>query len=49
MFHKSPNYAGLKKIYNHLPADIKDLEGDTSSLKKALKNYLNVHSFHTMD
>ena len=36
MFHKSPAYAGVK-IYNHLPADIKDLACDIKSFKKALK------------
>jgi hypothetical protein len=33
MFHKSPAYTGVK-IYNHLPADIKDLAGDIKSFKK---------------
>jgi hypothetical protein len=36
MFHKSPSYAGIK-IYNHLPADIKDFACDIKSFKKALK------------
>jgi hypothetical protein len=48
MFHKSPTYAGVK-IYNHLPADIKDLTGDSKSFKETLKNYLQVHTFYTMD
>jgi hypothetical protein len=48
MFHKSPVYAGVM-IYNHLPADIKDLADDVKSFKKALKNYLHVHSFYTRD
>jgi hypothetical protein len=48
MFKKSPTYAGVK-IYNHLPADIKDLADDIKSFKKALKNYLHVHSFYTVD
>jgi hypothetical protein len=47
MFHKSPAYVGVK-IYNNLPADIKNLS-DIKSFKKALKNYLHVHSFYTMD
>jgi hypothetical protein len=41
MFHTSHAYADVK-IYNHLPADIK-------IFKKALRNYLHVHSFYTMD
>jgi hypothetical protein len=48
MFHKSPTYAGVK-IYNHLPADIKDLAWDVKSFKKALKNYLHEHSFYTVN
>jgi hypothetical protein len=48
MFHKSPTYAGVK-IYNHLPADIKDLACDVKSFKKALKNYLHEHSFYTVN
>jgi hypothetical protein len=36
MFQKSPVYAGIK-IYNHLPADIKDLAFDNKGFKKALK------------
>jgi hypothetical protein len=48
MFKKSPAYAG-GKIYNHPPADIKDLADNIKSFKKALKDYLNVHSFYTVD
>jgi hypothetical protein len=48
MFQKSLAYAGIK-IYNHLPADIKDLADDIKSFKKVLKNYLHVHSFYTVD
>jgi hypothetical protein len=36
MFKKSLAYVGVK-IYNHLPADIKDLACDVKSFKKALK------------
>jgi hypothetical protein len=36
VFKKSPGYAGVK-IYNHLPADIKDLADDVKSFKKVLK------------
>jgi hypothetical protein len=48
MFHKSPAYAGIK-LYNHLPSDIKDLACDMRSFKKALTNFLHVHSFYTVD
>jgi hypothetical protein len=47
-FHKRPAYAGVK-IYNHLPADIKDLACDIKSFKKSIKNYLHEHSFYTVD
>jgi hypothetical protein len=45
MFHKIIPYAGVK-IYNHLPADTKNLAGDIKSFRKALKNYLHMHSFY---
>jgi hypothetical protein len=48
MFKKRTAYAGVK-IYNHLPADIKDLADDIKNFKKVLKNYLHVHSFYTVD
>jgi hypothetical protein len=37
MFKKSPAYAGVK-IYNHLPANIKNLAYDIESFKKSLKS-----------
>jgi hypothetical protein len=37
MFHKSPVYAGAM-IYNHLPADVKDLAGDVKSFRKSKKH-----------
>jgi hypothetical protein len=39
MFQKSPAYGGVK-IYNHLPADIKDLACDIKGFKKALKLFV---------
>jgi hypothetical protein len=47
MFQKSPAFAGIK-IYNHLPANIKDLACDTKSFKKAFQNYLHEHSFYAL-
>jgi hypothetical protein len=50
MFHKSCAHVGVKiLVYNHLPADIKDLAGDIKSFKKALNNYLHEHSFYTVN
>jgi hypothetical protein len=48
LFQKSPAYAGVK-IYNHLPANIKDLACDIKNFKRTLKNYLYEHSFYTVD
>jgi hypothetical protein len=48
VFQKSPAYADIK-IYNHLPADIKDLACDIKGVIKALNSYLHVHSFYTVD
>jgi hypothetical protein len=48
MFHTSPAYPAVK-IYNHLPANIKDLAYDIKRFKKALKNYLHEHSFYTVN
>jgi hypothetical protein len=36
MFQKNPAYAGVK-VYNHLPADIKDLACDIKGFKKSIK------------
>jgi hypothetical protein len=36
LFQKSPAYAGVK-IFNHLPANIKELACDTKNFKKAIK------------
>jgi hypothetical protein len=48
LYQKSPAYAGVK-VYNHLPANIKDLACDIKNFKRALKNYLYEHSFYTVD
>ena len=37
------------KIYNHLPSNIKALSNDAKCFKSALKNYLNEHSFYSLD
>jgi hypothetical protein len=37
------------KIFNHLPSFIKDLSNDMKSFKIALKNFLMINSFYTLD
>jgi hypothetical protein len=48
MCHKGVYYAGIK-IFNNLPAPIKDLSHDIKQFKIALKDFLYSHSFYTLD
>lgn len=48
MFQKGPSYAGIK-TYNYLPSDIKDVACNLKQFKKALKKFLHVQSFYTIN
>jgi hypothetical protein len=46
IYQRSPHYAGIK-IYNNLPTQIKLLSSNFNQFKKVLKNFLELHTFHT--
>ena len=48
MYQKGVYYSGIK-IYNHLPTAIKDLSGDKNKFKLALKRYLLLNSFYSLE
>ena len=47
IYQKGPHYAGIK-IYNNLPTHIKQLSSNFNQFKKALKDFLQLHSFYTL-
>jgi hypothetical protein len=47
-FQKGTYYAGIK-VFNGLPALIKELSHNTKQFKLVLKNFLLRHSFYTLD
>jgi len=48
IYQKGIYYSGIK-IYNHLPAAIKDLSDDKNKFKLALKRYLLHNSFYSLE
>jgi hypothetical protein len=48
IYQKGVYYSGIK-IYNHLPAAVKDLSGDKNKFKLALKRYLLHNSFYSLE
>jgi hypothetical protein len=42
------SYFGIK-VFNCLPADIKELSDDIKCFKNALKRFFHLHSFYTVD
>ena len=48
IYQKGVYYLGIK-IYNHLPTAIKDLYGDESKFKLALKRYLLHNSYYSLE
>jgi exonuclease III len=48
MCQKGAYYAGIK-VFNNLPAPVKDLSHNTKEFKVALKDFLYFHSFYTLD
>jgi hypothetical protein len=47
-FQKSAYYSGIK-IFNNLPAGLRNLMKEKAKFKVALKQYLNPHSFYSVD
>ena len=48
LFQKGVYYSGIK-IYNHLPLSIKDLSHDVKCFKQALKGFIQLNSFYSLE
>jgi hypothetical protein len=48
IYQKGPHYFGFK-VYNNPPSQIKNLSCNVNQFKTALKNFLQLQSFHTLD
>ena len=47
VYPKGPQYAGTK-IYHNLPTQIKLVSSNFNQCKRALKGFLQLHSFYTL-
>jgi hypothetical protein len=48
VFQKGPQYFGVK-VYNNLPGNIKQLSSNKNQFKKALLQFLYLHSFYSIE
>jgi hypothetical protein len=48
MYQKGAYYSGVK-VFNSLPAALKDISNEPSKFKIALRNFLEIHSFYSLD
>jgi hypothetical protein len=48
IYQKGAHYTGIK-VFNRLPVQIKQLSHDANQFKMALKGFLNLHSFYSLD
>jgi hypothetical protein len=48
VYQNGPYYSGIK-VFNNLPSQIKDLSHNRNQFKRALKKFLYLHSFYTLD
>jgi hypothetical protein len=48
VFQKGAYYSGIK-LFNHLPLKIKSLPNEIKLFKPALKRFLNLHSFYSVE
>jgi hypothetical protein len=48
IYQKGVYYMGIK-TFNHLPSNIKDLSDDKKKFRTALKNYLLMNSFYSLE
>jgi len=48
LFQKGVYYSGIK-IYNHHPLSIKDLSHDIKCFKRALKGFIQLNSFYSLE
>ena len=48
VFQKGAHFSGIK-LFNHLPSHIKSLSNEIKLFKPALKRFLHLHPFYTID
>jgi hypothetical protein len=48
IYQKGAYYSGIK-IFNKLPSDIKNVNGNITKFKAALKKFLYMNSFYTLE
>ena len=48
IFQKGAYYCGVK-LFNHLPLKIKSLSNEIKLFKPALKRFLSLHSFYSVE
>ena len=48
VYQKGAHYSGIK-VFNSLPAHIKELSHNRNHFKRALKNFLCIHSFYSLN
>jgi hypothetical protein len=48
LYKKGMFYSGIK-LYSHLPINIKNLTHNTKQFKKALKGFMLMNSFYSLD
>jgi hypothetical protein len=48
IFQKGAYFSGMK-LFNHLPLEIKSLSNEIKLFKPALKRFLNLHSFYSVE
>jgi hypothetical protein len=48
VYQKGAHYTGIK-VFNRLPVPIKQLSHDTKQFKMALKSFLYLHSFYSLN
>ena len=48
MYQKGAYCSGVK-VFNRLPTALKDISSEPDKFKIALKNFLEIHSFYSLD
>jgi hypothetical protein len=48
MYQKGAYYSGVK-VFNSLPTALKDISSEPRKFKTALRNFLEIHSFYSLD
>jgi hypothetical protein len=48
MYQKGAYYLGVK-VFNSLPTALKDISSEPGKFKIALRNFLEIHSFYSLD